>query len=222
MNSVEETKSVSRRKNNGEKMNLGDFYTICESNKKKSTVESKTESKSDVKTLSKSNKSSETEVESKTDKTEEVVSAKTLHNRRKKAKMRERKRTHFDSWTKVQKKEVKLVNLRLPDEYDSSGPSSSTNSDPNHTCVILKNLPNDAKRKDLKRFFKSCGTITQINIIVKNGRKGIAFITFQSKTGSDKALSLSGFWYENQKVYVDYSKPQGAKRFTPQNVELEN
>ena len=218
MKSVEETNLVSRRKMgdlsirniNGQKVDINDFYGNPFNIKKDVK-----KSESDVKTLSKPETKTETKTEAKTE-----VSVKTLRNRKKKAKMKERKRTQFDSWTKVQTKEVKWANLRFPDEYDSSV-SSGTNSDPNHMCVILKNLPNDVKQRDLKRFFKICGTVTHIDIIPKKGKKSIAFITFQSKNGSDKALSLSGFWYEGQKVYIEYSKPQGSKRFAPQNIQSE-
>lgn len=76
--------------------------------------------------------------------------------------------------------------------------------------MILKNLPyNNVIEKNIERFFKKkCGPIRFVNVLRTNEGtcKGVAFIRFEKREGSDKGLTLNGFFYEGRKVSIEYAK----------------
>lgn len=78
-----------------------------------------------------------------------------------------------------------------------------------NTTLILKNLPpNCTSSRELLEIFEECGPIKFINILKdEDGScKGLAFIRFEKKEGSDKGLDLDGFYYEDRKIFVEYAR----------------
>ena len=41
--------------------------------------------------------------------------------------------------------------------------------------------------------------------------KGLAFIRFETKEGSDNGLSMDGFWYGDRKIFVEYARDNREK-----------
>ena len=77
-----------------------------------------------------------------------------------------------------------------------------------NTTLILKNLPlNCTLSHELLKLFKNCGPIKFIKILKdKDGNcKGLAFIRFETREGSDMGLDMDGFWYGEQKIFVEYA-----------------
>ena len=97
----------------------------------------------------------------------------------------------------------KMKKIRKPDTIRDH-PANLTAS----TTLILKNLPSNCSASELGKFFKKCGSVKFVNMLKdQEGKcKGIAFVRFETKEGSNKGLTMDGFWYENQKVYVEYAK----------------
>jgi len=79
-----------------------------------------------------------------------------------------------------------------------------------NTTLILKNLPFESTYiSELMDIFEHHGAIKFVNVLrnADNTCKGIAFIRFETKEGSDKALSaLPNFWYSGRKVFVSYAE----------------
>ena len=78
-----------------------------------------------------------------------------------------------------------------------------------NTTIILKNLPyQGVEFEDLRSIFTPCGSIKFIKILTNdNDRicKGIAFVRFENREGSDNGVAMDGFWYKERKIYVEYA-----------------
>ena len=77
-----------------------------------------------------------------------------------------------------------------------------------NTTLILKNLPhNCTSSHELLKIFKNCGSIKFIKILKDKdcNCKGLAFIRFETREGSDMGLDMDGFWYGEQKIFVEYA-----------------
>ncbi len=150
-------------------------------------------------------------LETPTPTTENITSAKTLRNRRKKARAKAKKNEGF---TVVKPKSQEThAKISLPNGWSETlytGPSSTSRHA--NTTLILKNLPyRGTNDKDIKRFFqKMTGqNVRFVNILLNKETgdcKGIAFIRFEKVLGSDLGVTLNGFWYENRTIYVEYAQ----------------
>ena len=148
--------------------------------------------------------------------------AKTRRNRIKRQRAQARKAALKDlpqseqdkrqGWTPVVQEKTK-PKLRKPDPESIRGaqrvfrPVDSDVTNPN-TTLVLKNLPAHCTTpKYLTKFFSKCGTVKHVNILKAEGKcRGIGFIKFETREGSDKGLDMDGFWYDDRKVYVEYSR----------------
>ena len=115
-------------------------------------------------------------------------------------------------WEEVKKDTTQWAQISFPQKW-SKGLFKTTDTPKDkkvNTTLILKNLPYDGTTdRDLKRFFgKVCGPIKFVKILRSDDGKckGVAFIRFENKKGSDWGLTLNGFWYENRRVYVEYAE----------------
>ena len=143
----------------------------------------------------------------------EAPSAKTLRNRRKRKAMKEARTNGFKE---IKKNVVQWANISYPQNWskDLYKASEKTNGFVN-TTLILKNLPYDnVTERDIKRFFsKSCGPVKLVNVLKDGGRcKGIAFVRFENVLGSDRGLTMNGFWYNDRRVYVEYAEDNRNKK----------
>ena len=115
-------------------------------------------------------------------------------------------------WKPVAAEKKKPV-IRKPDPHTVRGaqrvyrPDVSDSEKPN-TTLVLKNLPSDCTNsKWLVKFFSKCGPVKYVNVLTAEGKcRGIGFVCFETREGSDKGLDMDGFWYDDQKVYVEYSR----------------
>ncbi len=138
-------------------------------------------------------------------------SAKSL--RRKKAKEQSRAKKN-EGWESVEKlkEEVEKTKLRIPIGWSKNlyKPTPPAKGQATNTTLILKNLPHTGVcDKDIKRFFiRHAGPIKFVNILYADDGncKGIAFIRFETKEGSNRGLTLNKFFYENRMVYVEYAE----------------
>lgn len=123
--------------------------------------------------------------------------------KQKEKKQKEKKKN--DGWTTVKKDEKPASPIRRPER---EVPVKSVQS--NGTTLILKNLPKtrNVSAQEIKKFFGKCGTIKFVNILFNEDGtcRGTAFVKFENKTGSDKGLKMNEFWYEDNKVYVEYTR----------------
>ena len=76
-----------------------------------------------------------------------------------------------------------------------------------NTTLILKNLPPYVSMKELRKIFTDTGPLKFINILKNDDGlcKGVAFVRYESRSGSERGLSLDGFWYKNNKIFVEYA-----------------
>ena len=77
-----------------------------------------------------------------------------------------------------------------------------------NTTLILKNLPYEGVyEEDIKKMFAKCGAIRFVNILRRNNDtcKGIAFLRFVEKEGSDEGIKMNGFWCGKRRVGVEYA-----------------
>lgn len=77
-----------------------------------------------------------------------------------------------------------------------------------NTTLILKNLPHHGVEvRDLKRLFGQAGSLKFINILTNDDGlcRGIAFVRYEHREGSDKGLEMDGFWYNDRKIFVEYA-----------------
>ena len=189
-----------RRKMKGRTMTLREYHAECE--------RKEMEAQEEAERIAKQN----------------APSAKTLRNRRKreraKAKKATQKTEEEKTWSKVvSKPATPRAKIRIPDRKSlpkkttkEQKPTTTTGEQKGrfvNTTLILKNLPYErVTTRDLRHAFKDCGPIKFINILKKEDGtcKGIAFIRFERREGSEKGLDLDGFWYENRKIYVEYAR----------------
>jgi len=140
-------------------------------------------------------------------------SAKALHRKKAKEQARAKKNEGWESAEKPKpKEEIEKTNLRIPIGWskDLYKPTPPAKGQATNTTLILKNLPRTGVcDKDIKRFFtRHAGPIKFVNILyADDGKcKGIAFIRFETKEGSNRGLTLNKFLYENRMVYVEYAE----------------
>lgn len=115
-------------------------------------------------------------------------------------------------WETVEKtsvtKDDNKSSLKTPQGWTKNIPVKVTKD--KNTTLILKNLPyENVSEKDLKRFFvRYAGPVKFVNVLKKedNTCKGLAFVRFENKKGSDKGLTLDKFFYDGRRVYVEYAK----------------
>jgi len=110
-----------------------------------------------------------------------------------------------DGWTTIKKEEKAVSLIRGPDrQYPVQNVKS------NGTTLILKNLPKhkNVSVKEIRKFFGKCGLVKFVNVLTHDDGtcKGTAFVKFENKAGSDKGLTMNEFWYENNKIYVEYTR----------------
>ena len=76
-----------------------------------------------------------------------------------------------------------------------------------NTTLILKNLPSYVSHKDLRNIFSEPGPLKFIKILTNGDGicKGIAFVRYETRDSSDRGLELDGFWYKNNKIFVEYA-----------------
>lgn len=140
---------------------------------------------------------------SKVTTTMEIVEIQTSLSKR----QRKNSYSHNDKRTKYSESPKKTT-IRTPEGWTGKNINTSKTGK-NNTTLILKKLPQDASEKTLKKFFiKNAGPIKFINILINpdNTCKGIAFIRFETKTGSDKGSTLDQFFYNGRTVNVSYAE----------------
>lgn len=204
---VPSPRSKKTKKTKGKKMTLAEYYAECE--------------RQQAEMLRAKEKAKRLEDEAKRlEEEKNRPSAKTLRNRRKKervkAKKEAKKTAEKKSWTPVKKAEVKSARISLPQGWTKSlyKPSGQKGKLIN-TTLILKNLPYEGTtERDLKHFFsKTCGPVKFVNVLYDGDRcKGIAFVRFENVSGSDKGLTMNGFWYEDRRVYVEYARDRRTEK----------
>ncbi len=185
-------------------------------NKKTEKINKKTE---------KINKKTEEKTSKKNKKTEEKTSKK---NKKKNSTKNNKKKN--SSWTTVDnRKPVKKSsprsrsNNRSPRSRSNnrSPRSRSNNRSPRsrefiNTTLILKNLSyNETYSEELMQTFEKCGTIKFINVIRNDDEscKGIAFIRFETKAGSDNGLQMDGYEdYTGRNIRVQYARDRREKK----------
>jgi len=127
------------------------------------------------------------------------------HNKaEKKAEAKKNKTVKKSDWVVVEKVEKPISVIRGPDTTVPPNQIASKG-----TTLVLKNLPrNKVSVKELTRFFGKCGKIKFVNVLTtEDGNcKGMAFVRFENKAGSEQGLKMNEFWYENNKVYVEYAR----------------
>lgn len=75
--------------------------------------------------------------------------------------------------------------------------------------VFVVNVPHHVQQQDLIRFFKGCGRITGVRFPSK---KGLAYVSFSTKTEAQCALQLHGSVLDGNTVEVVESKPPPRTR----------
>ncbi len=122
--------------------------------------------------------------------TPKVVIVKTKTNKTKR-KRRRKQQKNTGGWKQVKKNKPKTQKKRFV-----------------NTTIILKNLPYEGVyEEDIKKMFANCGPIRFVNILRRNNDtcKGIAFVRFVEKEGSDEGIKMNGFWCGNRRVGVEYA-----------------
>ncbi len=133
-------------------------------------------------------------------------SPQTLKNREKKARQ---KANREKGWTAVAVKAAPLqVSIKFPRKASPRKPPAQGKFV--NTTLVLKNLPYEGVvDKALKAFFsKTCGPVRFVNVLrEEDGKaKGLAFVRFVKREGSDKGFQLNKFFYEGREIYVDYAR----------------
>ena len=172
-----------RQKSKGRKMTLQEYYDECDL-KQKELENTKMDQKiKQAPTLQK------------------IQEQKTEQNTEQKTKRRRNK-----GWEPVvkPKEEPKLM---IPEGW-TRNLYQETDTPKDNTTLILLHLPYETDEKNIKQFFeKRTGKVKFVNILKnEDGKcKGIAFVRFVNKEGSDRGLTLSEFTYEGRKVYIKYA-----------------
>lgn len=133
--------------------------------------------------------------------TEQLNNAKNNEQTKKQKKV---KKVRKEEWSTVKKVEKPVSLIRRPEQV-----VPSRNGQGNGTTLVLKNLPKiKVNSKEIQKFFAKCGSVKFVNVLINDDGncKGLAFVKFENKVGSDKGLTLNEFWYENNKVYVEYAR----------------
>ena len=128
-------------------------------------------------------------------------------NRIKREQARERKNAGWEPAGKVEAPGAEVV---VPRDWSKSLYVPTSQKKDRNTTLILKSLPYEGvTEKDLKTFFKKyAGPVKFVNVLTKDDGKckGIAFVRFETKEGSDRGLTLNNFCYEGRKVHVEYAQ----------------
>lgn len=194
--------SPRRKKVKGRKMTLQEYYAECERKEQEllaAQEEAERKAKEEAERIAKEN----------------APSKKALRRKRAKAAKKAREAAQ---WKAIEKKpEPKRAHISYPQGWSKSLYKETPVAKGRfvNTTLILKNLPYEGTtERDLKRFFSAtCGPVRFVNVLRQDdGRcKGIAFVRFEKKVGSDRGLTLNGFWYEDRKVYVEYAEDRRKK-----------
>ena len=130
-------------------------------------------------------------------------------NRNRIAKQRARARKN-EGWEPVGKLEAPRAEVVVPREWSRAMYVPTQGKKDRNTTLILKSLPYDGvTEKDLKDFFKKyAGPVKFVNVLMKDDGKckGIAFVRFETKEGSDRGLTLNNFCYDGRKVHIEYAQ----------------
>ena len=169
-----------RRKVKAVTMSMGDFYQLCET---------------------------ETKAKAEADAAEQ---AKAEKNRLKRARANAKRNKGWNE-VKVAKPEPIKVSIKFPrKKAKRTPPPAPTSGKFVNTTLVLKNLPYDGtNEKALTSFFATnCGEVRFVNVLrQEDGRsKGMAFVRFRNREGSDKGYQLNGFRYEGREISVDYAR----------------
>lgn len=130
----------------------------------------------------------------------------------------------------VSKNQVSSESEDLSEDYSTSESSdqesdqeSDISKEPKHqttnatndqdTTIFIGNLAWDAKEQDIIDFFKSCGSILQVRMIIdkKTGRsRGIAYVEFENADSVDSALQKKGRDLLGRPVNIDKANSNPA------------
>ena len=136
-----------------------------------------------------------------------IPSTKTIRNRRKRKALKEARTKGF---VEIKSNTPQRADISYPQNWSNDLYKASEEKDGFvNTTLILKNLPYDnVTERDIKRFFsKACGPVKYVKVLRDGDQcKGIAFIRFENVLGSDRGLTMNGFWYEDRRVYVEYAR----------------
>lgn len=147
---------------------------------------------------------------------EEVKASK---QKQREARKLARARKRDKGFTEVKSEKSKVAKISKPDKKQITANKRLVPPTPKsrfvNTTLILKNLPyQGVTSKDLRRFFeKNAGPTKFVNLLTKpNGTgKGIAFIRFETRQGSDSGVLMNRFLYEGRTVYVEYADDKREK-----------
>jgi len=100
------------------------------------------------------------------------------------------------------------------DDRGTGGGSNSggTSKPPGCTTIFLGNLSFNIVDEDIKKFFKDCGTVTEVRKIDRDGRfSGVCFVEFSDTEATDKAVELNGKELLGRDARIDFAKPKGER-----------
>ncbi|EAR99037.1 hypothetical protein TTHERM_00384810 (macronuclear) [Tetrahymena thermophila SB210] len=117
----------------------------------------------------------------------------------------------------IEKTKSKAERLTQMHSYADQGPkivivdniSSKINKFDNE--VIVKGLSFDADENDIGNYLnENCGSVTRVNLL-KNEQgcsKGVAFVSFETEEGCNKAVELSDSEFMGRQIFIEKTKPK--------------
>ncbi|KAF3334019.1 ribonucleoprotein [Carex littledalei] len=153
-----------------------------------------------------------------------------LKKERKKNKNKKKNRKAEASKEEKEMKEAALEtangqNESISEQKAISNPSIKlANSEDNTKKVYVGGIPYYSTEDDIKSFFESCGTVTDVDCMKfpETGKfRGIAILTFKTESAAKRAISLDGSDMGGFYLKIQPYKGKSAKKpdFAPQTIE---
>lgn len=101
--------------------------------------------------------------------------------------------------------------LDKPKKVDMGKGGQRGHKPDNCMSVAVLDMSKQTIEDDLWTFFENCGTITSVKILKHRQTyesRGIAFVTFDDTSGTDKAVKLNGKLVSGKSVRVEYAAPK--------------
>jgi RNA recognition motif-containing protein len=123
----------------------------------------------------------------------------------------------------------RLMNVKYATERSQDIHSTTSHNSPGRTVLVapedgktvyIRNFPKDIEEETLQAMFEHCGDIHHVNLALDNNGtpRGFAHITFGSKEGAQKAITLSGCEMDGHKMVVQMA--MNKRRMTTETSSL--
>jgi len=90
------------------------------------------------------------------------------------------------------------------------GDRTPTPKTPGSKTVFVGNLPYNIDEEALKKHFASCGPISAVRWVQREGEfRGVGFVEFENTDSTDKAVALAGSQIAGRSIRVDHSTTKG-------------